>query len=525
MKNVKKFIAIILAMIMVMAMLAGCGSKDGQSDSKDSDTGEDNVSTDNGKNDDNDRVLNIQTYGDTGTLHPLSSSGGFVSIMYTFYETLWDYTADGEQIFLLAKSWEKVNDTQYKLTIRDDVTFSNGNPLTASDVWFSMNIYKDDPRFSLGVKVIDFEKTKVTGDYTMDIYYTRYDCTQEISFVQVWIFDEESYDAEAMSMNPIGTGPYVVTDYVVNSHVTCTANENYWGEKPKIDTINFKVIEESSQIINAFEVDAIDMASSVPLEEREYLESIGCDVVTAYGGWANVAFYSFAGALATKEARWAVSYAMDRESMNVAMYGQLSNISTYPSSEHNFDFEDRFSNMHDTYATGYSVEKAKKYAEEADLVGKTLKIVTNGTEMFNDAAVILQENLRAIGVEATITPLDSATYFSVIMDESNFDIALFTPSGPANLAADIMANWVTFVPLGWSDAIREEYGQITTETVSIADEVERGNRLYEALEIFTDVDPWFAINDAVSLRAQSNNLEGVTYMLSGNVYYNNISFK
>ena len=57
-----------------------------------------------------------------------------------------------------------------------------------------MEVCKDDPRFYLNVKVIDFENTKVTGDYTMDVYYTSYDITQEISFSQLMILDKESYD-------------------------------------------------------------------------------------------------------------------------------------------------------------------------------------------------------------------------------------------------------------------------------------------------------------------------------------------
>ena len=276
MNKIKKLLAILLAVAMVMS-LAACG---GSKDSNDKDTSSNNnTQTDNSNGDsnsstpvaDSNRELNYALSGDTGTLYPFAVSGSFVSLMYAFYEPLWDYDIDGNRFDILATSWEAVSDTQYKLTIRDDVKFSNGNPLTAEDVMFSMEVCKDDPRFYLNVKVIDFEKTKVTGDYTMDVYYTTYDCTQEVSFSQLMILDKESYNLESLSKDPIGTGPYVCTDYVVNSHVVCEARDDYWGEPANIKKINFKVINEESQIINAIETGEIDMTAQIPLTEAEYV--------------------------------------------------------------------------------------------------------------------------------------------------------------------------------------------------------------------------------------------------------------
>jgi peptide/nickel transport system substrate-binding protein len=520
MSKLKKLLALTLALILAMSLLTACGAKTNSS-TPGSDTSNSPASTSSDPN----RALNIAISGDTGTLYPFAASGGFVSLMYAFYEPLWDFKADGTKVNILASDWQKVSDTEYKLTIRDGVKFSNGNPLTAEDVMFSMKLCKEDPRFYLNVKVIDFDKTKVTGDYTMDIFYTTYDCTQEVSFTQLMILDKESYNLESLSTKPIGTGPYIATDYIVNSHVTCEARKDYWGEPAKISKVNFKVINEQAQIVNALEVGDIDITSTIPVDEADYVKSLGYVVDSSFGGYANTALYSMAGALSSKEARWAVSYAMDRESMSKIMYKGLSSVPSYPSSEHAQDYETRFSNMHDTYATGYNVEKAKQYAEQSGLVGKTLKIITNGTEAFNDVAVAMQENLRAIGIESTIASYDSATYFSIIMDEKNFDIALFYLSSPSQMASDVMANYVDFIPLGWKGADRDKYGEISKQAVHTYDPTERGNLMYEALKIFVDVDPWYAICEAVSPRAQSSDLVGVEYYIAGNLYYDDISFK
>ncbi len=125
MSKLRKTLAILLVLVMSLSLLAGCGNKSGD-DKKDDGTSNEN------------RTLNIAASGDTGTLYPLALSGGFVSLQYAFYEPLWTFTRDGTRVWKLATSYEQVGDIQYTLKLREGVTFSNGNPMTAEDVLFSM---------------------------------------------------------------------------------------------------------------------------------------------------------------------------------------------------------------------------------------------------------------------------------------------------------------------------------------------------------------------------------------------------
>ena len=541
MSNVKKTLAIILALVMALGLLAGCGgtkaesnsdsgsssgssssSNSGSSSSSSSNSGSSSSSGSNA-----DRVLNIATSGDTGTLYPLAASGGFVSLEYAFYEPLWTLTADNVKIWKLAESFEPVgtDNVEFTLKIRDGVKFSNGNPLTADDVMFSMEMCKDDPRFYLNVTIIDFEKTKVVDDKTLDVWYQAPSYTQDNAFTQLMIMDKESFDIEYLSQHPIGTGPYLCTDYVVNSHVSCVANPDYWAGEPAVKAIEFKVISESAQIVNALEVHDIDIVSGVPVSEIDYVKSLGYDTKAVFGGYANTALFSFAGALASREARYAVSYAMDRDSMSYAMYKGLSSVPNFPASEYCIDYEARYGNMHDTYTTGYSVEKAKQYAQQSGLVGKTLKIVTNGMEAYNDVAAIIKENLEAIGVNSEIASYDSATYFSVIMDENNFDIALFYLSSPARLSCDIISAYMEFIPLGWYDEGRQQYAEVCERIKMTLDMKARADATYEALQIFVDYDPWYPICESLTVSAASQDVGGVEYYLAGNLFYQDLYWK
>lgn len=539
MSKLKKTLALVLAIIMVLAMFSGCGKEketQGKNDEGPSEavTKPDEIGGGAGDNEgpddavtaaNADRVLHIAASGDTGTLYPLGLSGGFVSLQYAFYEPIYTLDSDGNMVMKLAESYEAIEEHyHYMLKVRKGVTFSNGNPLTASDIIFTAKLCVDDPRFNANSKYIDFEKTTIIDDYTIEVYYTTPVYAQKTAWTQMMIMDEESFDPEYMTNHTIGTGPYAVTDYVVNSHVRADAREDYWGGSPAVKHIEWKVISESAQVINALEIGDIDYASGVSVSELDYVKSLGYDLRAFYGGYANTALFSFNGLLANADARRAVCHAMDRESLCQLMYKGLSEVPRYPTSEHTLDFEERFANVADVYAVGYDVGLAEEYAKKSGLVGQTLKIVTNGTESFNDVATVLVENLSAIGVNAEIVSYDSATYFSTIMDETTFDIALFYLSAPSRLSANIMG-YLSFIPLGWTDEDGQRYKDMCSEILTILDEKERGDAVYEALEYFEEFNPWYAICEAVTVSAISPDVGGIQFYLAGNLYYDDLYWK
>ncbi|NLM53102.1 MAG: ABC transporter substrate-binding protein, partial [Firmicutes bacterium] len=305
MKKIKKVLALLLSCLLLLTLVACGGGNDNDK------------ATDPGKSSDNSaRTLKIAAMQDSGTLHPLGVTGGFVSTLYAFYEPLYDTRADGSRRWILATDLERVSDLQYTLKLREGVTFSNGNPFTAEDVMFTMELCKENPQFALNVKAVDFEKTKIIDEYTIDLWYTEYNAAQEPGFASMLIMDKESYDEVALSRTPIGTGPYVVTDYVVNSHLKATARDDYWGGEPGIKNIEFKIINEDSQLVNALETGEVDMAR-VPIAEIDYVKSLGYNVNVNKAGYNDVVLFSLlpGNPLESKEARWAICHAIDREAI------------------------------------------------------------------------------------------------------------------------------------------------------------------------------------------------------------------
>ncbi|MCL2125493.1 MAG: ABC transporter substrate-binding protein [Oscillospiraceae bacterium] len=556
MRNTKKIVALLLACLMIVSVVA-CGGKKDNNDSNSNNASNQDSSTNSNANTDSssntnsnsntdsnanantntntdsssssnhpDRTLNIASMQDSGTLYPLGVTGGFIGVLYGFYEPLWDTRLDGSRKWVLATGYDMISDLEYTLTLREGIKFSNGNAMTAEDVMFSMELCSENPQFALNVKVIDFEKTKVTSDYTIDVWYTEFNASQEPGFPSLLIMDKESYDELSLSMNPIGTGPYVVTDYVVNSHLTLKARDDYWGGEVPIKNIQFKVINEDAQVINALEVGEIDMAS-IPVAEVDYVKSLGYSVTAAPGGFNMVTMFSMLPGqpLESKEARWAVCHAIDRQAIADILFNGMSTIVDYPGSANMIDYEPRFSNLSEIYSIGYNPQRARELAEQTGLIGKTIRIITNGSTAYNTIAEIVQGGLLDIGVNAEIINYDQATYFPTMMDASNFEIAIFNPAAPSWMAVDVLAMYLTFIPLGWSGPDRDLYGELSMGAIGTANEAERQNKLFEAIKMFSDLVPWYGLCESVGARAQNSELVGVEYFMPGSIYYQDISWK
>ena len=550
-KTTSRLLAVVLALILMIALFAACGNNDngdanqpaggssdgaggsggsggggGGSDSGGS-SGGGGSSDGGGASSDPGRTLNVAVSLDAGSLHPFSitGSGGWMNLWPTYVEPLLDTRADGTTIWILCTGVDMISDIQYTMHIREGVTFSNGNPLTAEDVVFSMECSRDNPQFYLNVKAVDFEKTKVIDDYTIDFWMTEYNVGQFPGMCQMPIFDKESYDEIDYASNPIGTGPYIVVDYVVNSHLIVEARDDYWGTPPSVRRIHFKTMNEDSQRVNAIATGDVDMAR-IPLKDIDYVESLGNTVDKVLAGTSNTAFFNMTegSILGTPAAREAVCFAIDRESIVDMVHNGQSSVPRWPNSEVLVDLEPRFLNATDIYSVGYNPDRAKALAEQEGLVGQTLRIITNGEQQFNTMAEIIQNNLEAIGVHSQIINYDQATYFSLLMDESNYEIALYFVACPSLYAMDQMTMFPQFITQGWTHPDRETYSGIGFRGLATVDAKARGDLLFEQLGIFNKHHLWFAISEAVNPNAYSPVVTDVEFLLAGNIRYQDVTW-
>jgi peptide/nickel transport system substrate-binding protein len=468
-------------------------------------------------------TLNVTISGDSGTLVPSKIMGGFVGVIRQYMEVLVDFKADGTPVWVLATDIEEVSTSQWIIHCREGVTFSNGNTFDAKDVWFTLEYYLSDPMGANFLSCLDLANSKIVNDYTIDLALSSYSIQQMGSLSQIYILDAESFDEDDFVMNPIGTGPYVVDEYVINSHVYMKANPNYWGEKAMIENLHYKVLNEDAQVVNAIQAGTVDV-SSIPTQDVEYIKTLsGYNVESYHTVFAATISFNMNedSVMHDLDARLAVCYATNRQAMIDLVYFGNATTLDYPVSMYCLDYEPELGDLHPTYSVGRDIDRAKEHAEKAGLVGKDVVVITNGAAAYMAEAEILQANLKEIGVNVIINNYDGASYMTVMQDPTKYDMTLYAVASPQGYAVGMLYEYVMWsassYAAGWADY--DKYLELGAAAVANPDKESRKDMLAEMSRMFVDAVPWYGICDQTQAMAINKELGGGEFWNSGGIRF------
>ena len=164
-----------------------------------------------------------------------------------------DLTIGGD----LATSWEASGDgLTWTVTIRDDVSFTDGEPLTASDVAFTYNTVK------AASSVNDFtmlDHAEAIDDTTVVFHMVTPYSIWPYTMAIVGILPEHAYDPATYGSHPIGSGRYTLVQWDRGQQVILEANPNYYGEAPKMRRVTILFMEEDAAFL-AVQAGQVDLA-------------------------------------------------------------------------------------------------------------------------------------------------------------------------------------------------------------------------------------------------------------------------
>jgi peptide/nickel transport system substrate-binding protein len=270
-------------------------------------------------------TLTVAINGQPSRLQPQQPVGRLNEIVNALlYDALTTRDQSGSLIPALAEAWERIDDTTWEFTLREGVTFHNGDPLTAADVKFTYEKLVLDPEVKSPHQTFlqTIASVEVVNDTTFRVITNLPDVLLPSRVFDLYgsIVPQKYYEAvgdAAFDAAPVGTGPYKFVEWVKDSHMTLAANEDYWGGKPAYDTLVLRFITDDAARMAAMLAGEVDVASTVPAARVEELKAdAGLDVRTA----PSSRFY-FVVMNTTQEpfddplVRQAVNLAIDREAL------------------------------------------------------------------------------------------------------------------------------------------------------------------------------------------------------------------
>ncbi|MEM6635943.1 MAG: extracellular solute-binding protein [Pseudomonadota bacterium] len=185
--------------------------------------------------------MSIWAFGSYDSMNPYSTKGRAERLSSIFYESLLSGTSDeiGASYCLICETLEYPEDRSFVIfNMRDDVTFSDGSPLTAEDVKFSYEAFRDKGLPSFRAQLTrQVESAEVLGPYRIKFTFKEGIPTRDLPELVggLSIFSKADYEAnerdlEESSLEPfLGSGPYMVGDLDIGQSSTYSRNPDYWG--------------------------------------------------------------------------------------------------------------------------------------------------------------------------------------------------------------------------------------------------------------------------------------------------------
>ena len=488
----KRAISLCLAGLMAVS-LAGCGGAGTTEKAAEASGTETGAAAEIGNSEKKEELVFVN-YRDIRDLNPHLYAGEMYA-QEMLYETLVNITADGYE-GCLAESWDISEDGKiYTFHIRDGVKFSDGEVCDANAIKANFDaIIENKDRHTwlemmnllVGVSAPD-DKTFVIE--LSEPYYpllTELGVTRPFAMISPKAMKDGSTKDGVNAY--IGTGPYVLTDFVTDEYAVFEANENYWGEQPKIKKITVKVIPDNQTRILALEKGEIDMIFGKNMIDADAINQYtGNDKFTVSlsdpTSTRQIVLNTTRDVLADKEVRQALQHATNKQAISDGIFYGLEQpadtlfAKTVPYCD--IDLE--------PYA--YDVELAQSMLDEAGWVvgsdkirekdGQKLNIdlLYNSDSVTEKAiAEYLQSEYQKIGIALNIHGEEEQSYRDN-MKAGNFDmvfnICWGTPYDPqsslAAMRAPVYGDYAA--QLGLED--KADIDQAITDILVSTDETKR----------------------------------------------------
>ncbi|GAA1511210.1 peptide/nickel transport system substrate-binding protein [Agromyces terreus] len=372
--------------------------------------------------------------GEPATLNPAASAN---LIVPNLCDNLLSLQPDFSIAPGIAESAEFVDPVTFVITLRDDVAFWDGSPVTAEDVAWSLqqNLNPASQWFGAFALVVPDAAAGIvaTGPNEVTVHFVAPDSTFRDAIagqggaVMQKAFGEAA--GQALGTPEAGlmcTGPYELAPgaWTPGGDIVTTANEQYWNGAPLVKTLTYTFVSDSSTLATALTQGEIDGAINVSPGARAVLEGDGAGTLTVGHSTASYSFgpASATGAGANPKIREALSLAIDRDQYLETVANGLGTVQKTIVPEFSFQAMTEAP----IYQAGYDalaepkvdLDAAKALVEESgeDTSVPLVVAVPAGAKEFAQTATIMQSAAKQIGLDLEIDEMQAADFGALFYD-------------------------------------------------------------------------------------------------------------
>jgi len=420
----------------------------------------------------------------------------------------------------LAEKWDISPDGKtYTFTLRQGVKFHSGKPLTSADVKYTFDRLVDPATASPNAAVLSSVDTITTpDDNTVVITLNKADASflTNLTGPSTVIINKAAVDANGdLTKTADGTGPFKFKEYVPNTRVVLERNPDYWETgKPYLDGIEMTIASDDTARTAAVRTGTVDFIEYAPLKDIPSLKS---DSSLALAGDQNTNI-RFIGLNVTRKpftdlrVRQAIAAVVDRDAvLGPAVFGFGT-----PTLE---IFPPGYWAGLGTKPSPPDVAKAKQLLSDAGYPdGFSTTILSWSQYSFlSNAAVVVQDQLKQIGITADVNLEENAAYIKDYLD-NNFDLTVTGTSAYVDPNDIYLRNFGTGQP---SNAVRYSNpaaDDLIAKGVATTDETER-KKIYQQLQqLLLDDVPWVNLYIANQFEAMKTYVKGYTHIPTGTNY-------
>lgn len=352
---------------------------------------------------------------------PVAAERNATNASWPAYDSLVWLDDEGNVVPALAESWEVSDDgSEYTFTLRQGVTFHNGEPFNADSVVFSWERgsgpdmqWSDRWTRATAVEKIDDYTVKITTDGP-DPLFLRVVASN-------WAMVPPVHTAEvgdaAFGTAPVGTGPFKFVEWVDGDRIVYEANPDYWQEGvPRAQRIVFRSIPESSTRVAAIQTGEVHIVGRLSAEEAASLEGVeGVEVVTyPVDRVYYIAFNNLTSGVGepTEDplVRQAMNHAVDRQAIVDALFNGNAQLLTGFVTSANLGYDTSL----EPYA--YDPERAMELLAEAgyeDGFSMGFACPIGAYTNFEQVCEAIQGYLSDVGIETELELMESAAYWDL----------------------------------------------------------------------------------------------------------------